>query len=118
MIVTPFGDLQFGDNQGLQPWLAAHDQRHMTELQGIGRQGVALPYSNLDPKIDEDWLGRHVLYHLSMIRFALPNTTASSPLLEMKWDNPTNFQVWHQMHNDLHSALDQALGISSNTSVA
>jgi hypothetical protein len=116
MVVTPFGDLIFGDNNGLKPWLAAHDQRHKTELQGIGMRGVTLPYSSLDEKINDDWLGRHLLYHLSMVRFATPDQTASSQLLEMKWDNPTNFQVWHQMHNNLHQSLDQQLGISSSTS--
>jgi hypothetical protein len=115
MIVTPFGDLVYGDNQGLQSWLLAHDQRHRVELQAIGFQGVSLPYSSLAEKIDSDWFGRHVLNHLGMIRFAADDDTVSSQLLEMEWDNPQNFQVWHQMHNDLHSVLDQSLGISNAT---
>ncbi len=113
MIVTPFGDLSFGDDRGLRSWISNHDIRHRVELQAIGRKGVALPYSSLDQKIDDDWFGRHLLYHMSMLRYAVDDDTVSAQLLEMKWDDAQNFQVWHQMHNDLHSVLDEQLGISN-----
>lgn len=115
MIVTPFGDLKFGEDQGLKPWLAAHDIRHRTELRAIGLKGVALPYHGLNEKIDSDWFGRHMLYHIGMLPYMPDDDSVSAQLLEMEWDNAQNFQVWHQMHNNLHSVLDQSLGISSAT---
>jgi len=115
VIVTPFGDLNYGNDIGLQSWLAAHDQRHRFELQVIALKGAALTYAGLDTKIDSDWFGRHMLYHIGMLRFGVNDDTVSAQLLEMEWDNPQNFQVWHQMHNDLHSVLDQSLGISNAT---
>ena len=50
---------------------------------------------------------------MSMLRYAVDDDTVSAQLLEMKWDDAQNFQVWHQMHNDLHSVLDEQLGISN-----
>jgi len=115
MIVTPFGDLVFGDDKGIKPWIFAHDQRHRTELSAIGRAGVALPYAGLTEKIDSDWFGRHLLYHLSTLRYMPTDDSASAQLLEMEWNNAQNFQVWHQMHNNLHSVLGKSLGISNAT---
>lgn len=115
MILTPFGDLVFGDNRGLKPWSFAHDQRHKVELQAIGLRGVRLPYSSLAEHLDSDWFQRHSLYHLSMLNYFSPDDSVSTQMLTMEWDNAQNFQVWHQMHNDLHSHIDQSLGISSAT---
>ena len=115
MILTPFGDLIFGENQGIPPWLQAHDQRHRIELRAIGLLGAALPYADLNIKPDGDWFARHAQYHLSMLRYFAPDDSVSTQLLTMEWNNPLNFQVWHQMHNDLHSHVDESLGISNAT---
>ena len=115
MIVTPFGDLVYGDNKGLRPWMHTHDQRHRVELQAIGRLGVALPYSSLAEHMDQDWFQRHSLYHLSMLRYFAPDDSVSTQMLTMEWTDAQNFQVWHQMHNDLHSHVDESLGISNAT---
>mgnify|MGYP006270307615 FL=1 len=116
MILTPFGDLIYGDNKGIKPWMFAHEQRHRTELKAIAfRSGVALPYSNLAEHLDDDWFQRHAQYHLSMLRFFAPDDSVSTQMLTMQWDDAQNFQVWHQMHNDLHSHVDESLGISNAT---
>lgn len=114
MILTPFGDLSFGDTSALQSWSSAHDLRHRTENQAIITQnGSALPYASLDAPIDEDWLQRHVMYHLAMLKFAPNDQSVSAQLLDTPWSDDTNFQFWHQMHNDLHQVLDQTLGIQN-----
>ena len=114
MIVTPFGDLAFGDQAALQSWASAHDLRHRTENRAIiNSQGVALPYSSLDGQVDEDWLQRHVMYHLGMLKFMPNDQSVSAQLLDTPWTNDDNFQFWHQMHNGLHIVLDQSLGIQN-----
>jgi len=115
VILTPFGDLIFGDDRGLKPWMFAHDQRHRIEMRAIGAQGVALPYAGLTEHLNSDWFQRHMTYHAAMLRYFAPDETTSTQLLEMEWDNAQNFQVWHQMHNDLHSHVDVSLGISNAT---
>ena len=114
MIVTPFGDLKFGDQRALQSWATAHDLRHRAEIQAIIKsQGVSLGYANLDTEVDEDWHHRHFTYHKGMLKFMAHDSSKSAQLLDTPWTNDDNFQFWHQMHDELHKVLDKTLGISN-----
>jgi hypothetical protein len=112
MVITPFGDLEYGDQSGLDSWLAAHDQRHKTERQTIAVNGVALPSRSMEGPLNQEWLGRHMVEHQTLKDFALPDTSVNSLILEMSWNSEENFYKWHQIHNELHSRLDQALGLT------
>lgn len=111
MIVTPFGDLQYGDQNALSSWLAAHDQRHYAERQTIARAGVPLYAHNFAGPVDKDWFGRHMIEHSVLKDFALPDSTVLSVAMEMEWTTEDKFYRWHQIHNLLHERLDRSLGI-------
>jgi hypothetical protein len=119
MIVTPFGDLSFGDISGLENWVSAHDQQHRAERQAIAQlKGIPLTSVNYDPPLNDDWRGKHMLEHGTLITFSNPDTSISSVLLESKWDSEAAFYIWHQVHNAAHRTLDQALGISTSATGA
>lgn len=111
MIVTPFGDLEWGDDSGLQDWLDAHDQRHFSERQAIALKGIPLFPRSFQGPMGPEWFGRHMIEHSTLIDFAVPDDTVSSVVLEMQWKSEPDFYRWHQVHNLLHQRLDQALGI-------
>jgi len=111
MIVTPFGDLDYGNKSALSSWLAAHDQRHYTERQAIARAGVPLFAHNFQGAVDKGWFGRHMIEHTVLKNFAIPDNTVLSVVMEMDWDSEEKFYRWHQIHNLLHQRLDQSLGI-------
>lgn len=112
MIVTPFGDLSYGSESGLEKWVSAHDQQHMAERQAIARlKGIPLNSVSMEAPLDDDWRGRHMLEHGTLITFSIPSTDVSTVLLESKWDSEAGFYMWHQIHNAAHRQLDQALGI-------
>jgi hypothetical protein len=111
MIVTPFGDLEFGSKDGLQDWLDSHDQQHYAERQAIALTGIPLFPRNFQGPINAEWFGRHMVEHTTLINFALPDDTVNSVSMEMQWSNEDQFYRWHQIHNLLHQRLDQALGI-------
>jgi hypothetical protein len=111
VIVTPFGNMAFGDESGLQNWLDGHDQRHYLERQAIARTGIPLPARTLQGPLNPEWFGAHMMQHGTLMQFMQPDQTVGSQVLEMQWDTEEKFYRWHQIHNDLHRRLDQALGI-------
>lgn len=111
MIVTPFGDLQFGDKMALQYWMDAHDQQHHAERLAIARTGVPLFPRSFQSPLTAEWFGRHMIEHTALKDFAQPDSTASSVMLESMWENADDFNKWHQIHNLLHQRIDQSLGI-------
>jgi hypothetical protein len=111
-MLTPFGDLSFGDDAGLKSWLADHDQRHSTERTLLARNGVAVAPRSMEGPFNKEWLGRHMVEHQLLKNFANPAGMQNSTLLEMNWDSEENFYKWHQIHNELHARLDQALGLT------
>jgi hypothetical protein len=113
MIVTPFGDLTWGDKAALSSWIAAHDQRHHLERQVIAYQGVPIYPRDFSGQINNDWFGSHMISHGDLMDFALPDQTVGSVILEGPWKNEQDFYAWHQIHNLLHQRLDNALGIYS-----
>jgi hypothetical protein len=114
MIVTPFGDLSWGDKAGLDSWMAAHDQRHHTERLAIARtNGVPMFPRDFNGPINQSWFGSHMLAHSDLMEFAIPDQTVGAVILEGPWRDEAEFYRWHQIHNLLHQRLDRALGISS-----
>jgi hypothetical protein len=112
MIVTPFGDLEFGDDQSLRYWMDAHDGRHHAERQAIARSGVPLFAHSYASPINRAWFGQHMLEHGAMKSFAIPDDQVSTVMIENGWEEESSFYKWHQIHNQLHQRLDQALGLS------
>ena len=114
MIVTPFGDLAWGDKAGLESWIAAHDQRHHTERLAIARvNGIPMFPRDFSGQISPGWFGSHMLAHSDLMEFMTPDQSVGSVVLEGPWQGEADFYRWHQIHNLLHQRLDQALGISS-----
>ena len=112
MVITPFGDLEFDSQNGLDAWLSAHDQRHNTERQAIAINGVAIQPRSMEGPLNAEWLGRHMVEHQTLKNFSKPDSSVNSIILEMDWDSEQNFYRWHQIHNELHARLDQALGLT------
>ena len=115
MIVTPFGDLSFGDKAGLDSWLSAHDQQHMSERQAIAYTGIPLYPRSFEAPMTDDWYGHHMIEHRTLQNFAIEDDSISPTLIEMQWNSPQNFYAWHQIHNLLHQRLDQALGLQGGS---
>jgi len=112
VVITPFGDLEFDSQNGLDAWLSAHDQRHNTERQAIAINGVAIQPRSMEGPLNKEWIGRHMVEHQTLKNFATPDSSINSLSIEMIWDNKANFYRWHQIHNELHARLDQALGLT------
>lgn len=112
MIVTPFGDLVFGNSQMMSQWLAAHAIRHRTLRRAFSRSlGSILP-APLFHGVDNEWVRLHFLHHVALLRAMPPDSSISVTTLS---SNPTTsealFNHWHHMHNLLHTRLDQALQV-------
>lgn len=112
MIVTPFGEITFGDRKGLQAWVDAHARRHSAERLALAKRGQVLPSRILTGSVDADWFHRHLAEHLTLARFpAFDFRGATSPLAIEGWVSPEVFQTWHQAHNRLHLRYDRNLGL-------
>ena len=112
MIVTPFGDLDFNDKSSLEPWIAAHDQRHRTYRLALSSLGSFIQPAPLATTPNADWFGRHLLTHLSMLKVIPSDSSYVTLSLDVAgWTNESQFNDWHNTHNLIHQRLDNAFGI-------
>lgn len=112
-MITLFGNLEWGDERGLQQWLAAHDLKHQALAQASARSGSALPAFLLSVEIDDSWLQTHWQQHHQLAQLLTPDTDSSSyDLLNDPMESEENFYDWQDIHDLLHQRLDQALGIT------
>ncbi len=112
MIVTPFGDLTWGDDRGLQAWVDSHARRHRAERAAIAKTGQALPSQILHGDINSDWFHRHLAAHLTLAHYAKIDFRGSTaPLAIEQWTSQEVFREWHLAHNRLHLRYDRNLGI-------
>lgn len=116
MLVSIFGDLEYGNYESVLDWSQAHAQAHRTIQRVAATNGNALTPTILSGEhIDNDWFGRHGITHVGLQRFYLPDGTASSALLISSledWEKENTFYDWHMMHDQVHTRLNAALGIS------
>lgn len=110
MIVTPFGQLDYGNERGLIDWVAAHDIRHRVYQSEMLAQGNAVTGYPLTGSVNDDWFGRHILSHLAL-NSILPVTTTSTASL-VRWRDEKSFYFWHDLHNLLHIQIDNALNLT------
>lgn len=114
-ILTPFGELEFGDTSGLNEWVDAHFQRHTTYKRVAAQLGFPLQETLLMPPVNEDWFGRHLLGHIALERVFNPtNLQPDAGLVGADWNIAAQFYDWHQAHNLIHQRIDNALGITGN----
>jgi len=114
MIVSPFGNLEFGDEAGLLDWLQAHAARHTMYRKIAVNNGVNLPTTPVleSGPVDDDWLARHLFNHMTWARIFLPdNSIATVELATPTWKSKPEFYEWHQANNNAHTRIDQALGL-------
>jgi hypothetical protein len=113
MLVTPFGDLEYGDQAGLNDWLAAHAIRHRAYRRAALSFGIeSSAVQIIDGPADNDWFARHLFSHMTLARvFNAVSTTATILLDSYTWDDEAQFYMWHQANNDAHATLDQILGL-------
>lgn len=114
MIVSIFGDFEYGDKDGLENWLAAHATGHKS-IQNAARDKGYNPQSVMlnDGPPDEDWFGRHGLTHVVLGRIFLPGTTPNGSILfGDDWATEQGFYNWHALHEAMHARLNAALGVN------
>jgi hypothetical protein len=117
MLVSIFGQLEYGDYSSVLDWGGAHAQAHRTIQRVVTQMGNPLQPVLLGPEhIDDDWFGRHGIAHASLARFYPGDATASATMMlsSLKdWETQQSFYDWHMMHDQLHYRLNQALGITA-----
>lgn len=117
MLVSIYGQLEFGDMGSLRDWLSAHDRAHRTITRTLQAQGRPIQPVLLDTAdVDNDWFGQHGVAHETLAGFIMPDTVAASPMMMSNladWAGEDAFYNWHQMHDRLHSRINQALGITA-----
>lgn len=106
MIVTPFGELKYGDAETLQVWMDAHARRHATIS-----QVAKVPGQQSFGTMDGDWFHRHAASHATNAGVLGINPPTSA--ISYGWLNPESFDQWHRIHNLIHLREDQAAGINN-----
>lgn len=106
MIVTPFGELKYGDSKTLQLWMDAHARRHATVAQAAN-----VPGQQSFGTMDGDWFHRHHASHAT--NAASLGIQSPTSAIGDGWLNAEGFDQWHRIHNLIHLREDQAAGINN-----
>ena len=113
MIQTPFGDLTYGHDTGLQDWLGAHDSAHRSERKSFANIGIPFAGYPLTGKMGSDWFGRHMTMHYAYQQFLTPDSSETAVQLEQHWDTEEKFNQWHRIHTAIHQAISNGFGTTS-----
>jgi hypothetical protein len=113
MIVTLFGNLEYGDEDALIEFIGNHNQAHTDLAQYLATQGIPLQAPDLSGAPTLQWFMDHALMHQSLDRALTVN---GHPGLEgagdKPWGNPEFFYDWHRINNDAHIAYSQKTGVT------
>jgi hypothetical protein len=119
-VLTPFGEVKLNDPVSISGWARAHAAKHQQYVvEHIGPGGGIL-----DEPIDGDWMFRHASRHIALATAAQKMPGAQLPplssantkvlLLPDIWQTEAELQDWHDMHNRLHSQIDQVRQLASH----
>jgi hypothetical protein len=115
MLVSIFGQLEFGDYESVLDWSQGHAQAHRSLQRAAAMAGIALTPTILSgERIDDDWFGRHGIAHAGLQRLYQPDGSVSAGLMIsslIDWESKDRFYDWHMMHDQIHTRLNAALGI-------
>lgn len=110
MIVTPYGDVEYGDRNGMRQWMLAHAARHRTYSVAILRAGAIIQASPLADQLNAAWIFVHYQEHNSLAK-RLTSAVETYGLSRDFMENETQFYNWMRTHNLVHQRLDQGLGV-------
>ena len=107
-------DVKFGDREGLSQMLFENGLQHQVFRESFSRNGFSVPaYPLTDVDIDnlDDWLIGHTDEHIAFDKIL----GLSSPfnLLDIDWNNESDFYDWISSHLFIHQVEAAALGINS-----
>lgn len=112
MIVTPFGDLRYGDPEGLRQWMAAHGIRHRTYSVALLRAGTVSQSPPMLDQVNHNFLLMHYLDHVVLAKQFIPDSSAQTQGLVSDFQqSEQQFYNWHRTHNQIHQRLDQTFGV-------
>ena len=115
MILTLFGDLQYGSQSGLSDWVAAHKYVHDLEVQTLAYQsptGVVIASTLLTGDVTADWMMRNLFQHMTVLQLGNYDATgALDAIANGDWSTEEQFKDWHAAHDYLHLLQDTVLGI-------
>lgn len=114
MIVTPFGELTYGDHNGLQAWIEAHRRQHGVEVHALAALGLPVPSPILGGPITPDWFLRHWHTHVTNAQASGVALNASTLGLSVsRWISEAAFYSWHLQHNRVHLEQDTVLKLTT-----
>ena len=117
VLVTPFGNLTYGSEDGIKQWLAAHDLMHRNYNQVVALAGEPAQCQPLGGStVDSDWLARNLFAHIAINRILnVSNPNPNVAFADIDWSSEEQFYDWHEQHNNDHQLIDNALGINGNS---
>lgn len=104
MIVTPFGDLRYGDQVALDRWVDSHARRHR-----VLTQAAQVPGQNLFGHVDGDWFHRHWAATVTLAQYQGIDLASFGSQLALGWRDEREMLQWHEMHNRIHLKQDRQL---------
>lgn len=137
MNIDLYGLFEFGDEEGVKQFVLAHRFTHEYEAQAINAQfnasistygigsndivepWIALMRGEIEHMPDDlaAWLELHNENHQTMLGYltgspAAPATTSATDLSQVDFGDPDQMYQWLTLHQQIHLAEQQALGLT------
>jgi hypothetical protein len=111
MNMNDLNSVEWGDTQGLQVFMLENALQHQLFKTTFSQKNILTPsYNLLDLEISniDDWMLPHQTEH----QFFAVNLGLSNPmnLLDMNWNDESQFYDWMEDHYSIHESIVKALG--------
>ncbi len=111
-MATQMLDVPFRDKDSLKAWLLDHYVEHERfAYETVVTQGLSSPVM-LPIQSQPDlagWLMDHQAMHTSLDQIL--GIGSNPDLVDVDWNNESEFYDWQQLHDDIHELIKATLGI-------
>jgi len=115
MNMNDLSSVEFGDREGLDVLLFENAMQHQLFRNTLFRNGQAIPsYPLFAADVDnlDDWLIAHQDEHQALAK--LLNLNNPFNLLDVDWNDQTQFYDWIASHLFIHQQIAQVFGFVTN----
>ena len=98
--------------QDWKSWMLDHSLQHdiiYSALVSLQQSVIKFPLTDSREKNDKDWLNNHQLEHEAI--YSALQLVSMPDLTSFDLDNPDNFEIWQELHQDVHNNINATLGI-------
>ena len=112
MVQATLFEVPFDKEDEWKAWMLDHSLQHDTiyiKMASLGKPFIKFPLTDANDPNDKDWMNNHQFEHEAI--YALLGLVGMPDLASSDLDDKQQWQDWQQTHQDVHTYINNVLGI-------